>query len=372
MDFTVAFAAETEYCKDADEKKKVEDALNAFLVKDNLVACLVESQCEMKSYECSWAAKKLTVKFTLNQLVLLADPSILTQASTAMASTPVSLTIKSTSKRSARAKRSDTSFTGGDVSSDTKTTCSSDYLTVNGACVQCPVGYGESGGICVVCAKGYYSDAKSKAACTKCAGTTTTEATGSTKVADCVDPKTLCTVPSAPENGALVPPPGSTVKDGVSVTVACVSGYAVASGMSTKFACTGTPKAPLCYLECPVSYTATALKDLNINAATVTNVTKLSHEGSMHVSCEKGYQTDCKKEFDVYTCIGNKGAPKNKMVLKECTKKPINALLIVAVVCGIVIVLLVILSLWCGCRGRKDRSRSAPVTMPMGKVEAAP
>jgi hypothetical protein len=142
--------------------------------------------------------------------------------------------------------------------------------------------------------------------------------------------------------------------------------------MSTKFACTGTPKAPLCYLECPVSYTATALKDLNINAATVTNVTKLSHEGSMHVSCEKGYQTDCKKDFDVYTCIGNKGAPKNKMVLKECTKKPINALLIVAVVCGIVIVLLVILSLWCGCRGRKDRSRSAPVTMPMGKVEAAP
>merc|ERR1712013_51607 len=46
-------------------------------------------------------------------------------------------------------------------------------------------------------------------------------------------------------------------------------------------------------------------------------------------------------------------------------------------VCGIVIVLLVILSLWCGCRGRKDRSRSAPVTMPMvapptPSVEEAP
>ena len=50
-------------------------------------------------------------------------------------------------------------------------------------------------------------------------------------------------------------------------------------------------------------------------------MTKLPHEGTMHVSCEKGYETECKKNYDIYTCVGDKGSPKNKMVLRECTSK---------------------------------------------------
>ena len=41
----------------------------------------------------------------------------------------------------------------------------------------------------------------------------------------------------------------------------------------------------------------------------------------MHVSCESGYETECKKDYDIYTCIGDKGAPANKIVLKECTSQ---------------------------------------------------
>ena len=41
----------------------------------------------------------------------------------------------------------------------------------------------------------------------------------------------------------------------------------------------------------------------------------------MHVSCDSGYQTECKKDYDVYTCVGDKGAPANKIVLKECTSE---------------------------------------------------
>ena len=249
MDFSVNFAATDEYCKDAAEDKKVEDALMAFLKKDNLVSCLTASQCEVKDYDCTWADSKLTVKFSLSQLVLLADPSILTDDAEALAAATFSLTI-STATRSGRVRRADLSFSSGTVTSTTDTTCTASYLNVNGACVQCPVGYGESGGICVACPKGYYSDVKNIAACTQCPDSKTTLSTGTESAGDCKDPSTLCTVPAAPDNGALLPPPGSSVLDGSSVTVACTSGYAVEDGMSTKFSCTGTPKAPSCYREC--------------------------------------------------------------------------------------------------------------------------
>ena len=251
IDFTVVFTSDTEYCKDASEDKKVEDALSAFLIKDNLVGCLVENQCEMKDYDCTWADKVLSIKFSLNQLVLLADPSVLTDDAAAINKATFSLTISTgvSVRAGGRVKRSDLSLSSGTVGSTTVTACGADYLSVNDACVQCPVGYGASNAKCVACPKGSYSDAKNIAACTTCSDGKTTLATGSDSADDCKDPSTLCTVPAAPENGALVPPPGASVADGFSIAVSCVSGYAVGDGMSDKFSCTGTPKAPSCYCK---------------------------------------------------------------------------------------------------------------------------
>merc|ERR1712025_1405361 len=106
-----------------------------------------------------------------------------------------------------------------------------------------------------------------------------------------------------------------------------------------------------CYLECTVNYKEAQLKDLHINPATVTNVTKLSHEAKMHVSCESGYETACKKDYDIYECVGDKGAPANEIALKECTKKPVNLVVIISVVAALVIVSLVVLMVWLQCRG---------------------
>lgn len=355
-------------------------ALTSYLETDSLASCLVYEQCEMSEYDCSWTSDVLTVTFTLNQLTDLNDPDILSDDTTAISA--ASFTFSVGSKR----RRRSLSLSSNSSSSTTTTSCDSDYISVDGSCVQCATGYGLDDDSCAICSKGYYSNETSISACTACSTNYTTTSTGSDSSSDCIATSSLCTVPTADDNGSLSPPAASTVSSGTTVTASCNSGYKVQSGVSSTFNCTGSPTVPTCYMSCNLSsYTATKMKDeLHLEYSSVSSVSgsALAHEETLNVTCLAGYQYWEGRTWWQHECEGDDTSSDTTITLTPCSSIPADVAMIGGALAGVIVLLLIILLLTCCCKGGRKRPKPMapvpvhiptpkPVTPPVKKEESS-
>ena len=204
--------------------------------------------CEVASSPaaaCTLSGSTLTVTFTLNQVSLLSDSTVLTSAVDSI-DDGLYITFAAKSKRRKRS----TTLTQSGSSSATSVTCASGSQEVNGTCLQCSAGYGMvsvSGSYeCQICQLGYYSDSKGTSVCSECATGKSTLATGSTSASNCTSD--YCVVPTTPPHSGMIPPTNSRLTSGTTITLYCEDGYSVEFGAPNTYKCDGTTVfPPLCY-----------------------------------------------------------------------------------------------------------------------------
>ena len=221
-----------------------------------MLQCLKNEQCEKQGFTCEYLTEKkiLIANFTLKQTFELEDPEVVTDEQERIMKGAVGLKVIIASKKRAAG----TTFTATGTVLKLTTTCDADYISVEGNCIQCAMGYGVKDGACEICGVGYYSDKEGITACTMCIGGKTTVSTGSRCADKCLYPAELCTVTSNPSNALLNPPTGSKLELGTMFTVNCNSDYEVKSGTESTFSCSSSNSdsitIPTCYSKYKLKY----------------------------------------------------------------------------------------------------------------------